>query len=50
MTTTCQSEVGKIKSIFVKKATDAFRNEETVDIEWKGLNFLGKPDIATASA
>lgn len=50
MTTTCQSEVGKIKSIFVKKAIDAFRNEETVDREWKALNFLGKPDVATASA
>lgn len=48
MKTTCQSEVGKIKSIFIKKVADAFRDEETITREWQPLNFLGKPDLEKA--
>ena len=48
MKSTCQSEYGKIKSIFIKNVKDAFVNDERVDKEWKALNFLGKPARLTA--
>ena len=48
MKTTCQSEFGKIKSIFIKNVSDAFINEATIDKEWKALNFLSKPDLQKA--
>jgi N-dimethylarginine dimethylaminohydrolase len=43
MKITTQSEYGKIKSIFIKRVSDAFVNEETIAKEWKPLNFLSKP-------
>jgi N-dimethylarginine dimethylaminohydrolase len=48
MKTTAQSEFKKIKSIFIKKVEDAFVNEETISKEWKGLNFLSRPDLEKA--
>ena len=48
MKTTCQSEFGKIKSIFIKNVSDAFVNEAIIDKEWKALNFLSKPDLQKA--
>lgn len=48
MKSTCQSEYGKIKSIFIKNVKDAFVNDERVEKEWRELNFLGKPDRLTA--
>ena len=48
MKTTCQSEFGKTKSIFIKNVSDAFINEATIDKEWKALNFLSKPDLQKA--
>lgn len=41
---TCQSEIGKIKSIFIKRAQEAFFNEAHLDKEWKKLNYLARPD------
>jgi N-dimethylarginine dimethylaminohydrolase len=49
MNDTCQSEYGKIRSIFMKRASDAF-DENSLDRDWKALNFLSKPDLATAIA
>ncbi len=48
MKTTCQSEYGKIKYIFIKKVNDAFVNDTRVDREWKALNFLSKPNLLKA--
>ena len=48
MKTTCQSEYGKIKSIFIKNVSDAFINEATIGKEWKELNFLRQPDFSRA--
>ena len=45
---TCQSEVGKIRSVFIKSVSDAFVDEETISKEWKALNFLSKPDLGKA--
>jgi len=48
MKQTCHSEFGKIKSIFIKNAADAFMNDEKISKEWKTLNFLSKPDLQKA--
>lgn len=45
---TCHSEYGTIKSIMLKRAADAFIDTNTLDKEWKPLNFLSKPDLNEA--
>ena len=40
---TCQSETGSIRSLFIKKSTDAFISDEHLNLEWKKLNYLEKP-------
>jgi N-dimethylarginine dimethylaminohydrolase len=44
----CQSETGKIKSIFLKRAADAFVDAGTLETQWQPLNYLAKPELATA--
>jgi N-dimethylarginine dimethylaminohydrolase len=46
--TTCHSEYGKLKSIFIKKPEAAFVNEQQVSNQWRELNFLAKPDFTKA--
>ena len=48
MRTTCQSEYGRLESVFIKKATDAFIDQATIHRQWKGLNFLSEPDFLIA--
>ena len=48
MSLTAHSEFGKIKSLFIKKATDAFINDDHIEQTWKQLNYLGKPDFSKA--
>jgi N-dimethylarginine dimethylaminohydrolase len=50
MKSTSHSEYGKIKSIFIKRVTDAFISDEKISQEWKSLNFLSKPDFQQAKA
>jgi N-dimethylarginine dimethylaminohydrolase len=50
MSYTCQSEIGKLKSVFIKKAADAFINEAHLAKEWQHLNYLAKPDFKKAVA
>lgn len=45
---TCHSEYGKLATIFIKRAADAFSNEDRVERDWKRLNFLSKPDFQKA--
>src|SRR5258708_4606894 len=45
MKSTCHSEFGKIKSILIKKAADAFVNEVHIAKHWRELNFLSKPEF-----
>jgi N-dimethylarginine dimethylaminohydrolase len=49
MRDTGQSEYGKIKSVFIKKASDAFVNDNLIDRDWNKLNFLSRPDLAKAN-
>jgi N-dimethylarginine dimethylaminohydrolase len=48
MNYTCQSETGKLKSVYIKKAKDAFINEEHLSKNWQQLNYLDKPDFDIA--
>lgn len=48
MATTYQSEYGKLKTLYLKRAKDAFVNETQIDAQWKDLNFLSKPDLPKA--
>jgi len=42
------SESGKLKSVFIKKASSAFINDQHIAKHWEALNYLGKPDINIA--
>ena len=42
------SEFGKLRSLFLKKASAAFMNDAHISQHWEALNYLGKPDIAKA--
>jgi len=45
---TSHSEIGKLQSVFIKKAKDAFISDEHLEKEWKALNYLSKPGIDEA--
>ena len=45
---TCHSDIGKIKSLFIKNVQEAFVSESDIDQYWKALNFLDKPDLTLA--
>src|SRR6185436_1939397 len=45
---TSLSEVGRLVSVVVKHARDAFVDERTIDSQWQALNFTAAPDFASA--
>jgi N-dimethylarginine dimethylaminohydrolase len=45
---TCHSEFGKLVSVFVRRAADAFSGEDRVERDWRRLNYLSKPDFQKA--
>ena len=49
MVTTAHSDIGKIKSIFIKRASQAFINNEHINEHWQQLNFIDKPNITIAN-
>lgn len=48
MALTCHSEVGKLHSLFIKKAETAFVDDDYIQQQWQSLNYLSKPDFANA--
>jgi N-dimethylarginine dimethylaminohydrolase len=48
MNYTCHSEIGKLKSLFIKNVKQAFISEAHIEQHWKDLNYLGKPDFGAA--
>jgi len=48
MNYTSHSDVGKIKSVFIKKVQQAFISEAHIEEYWKGLNYVGKPALDNA--
>ena len=48
MNLTCHSDIGKIKTLFIKNVAQAFISDAHIDMYWKGLNYLGKPVLENA--
>ncbi|CAN5477419.1 dimethylarginine dimethylaminohydrolase family protein [soil metagenome] len=48
MNITCHSEIGKIKSVFIKNATQAFISDAHIEQYWQQLNYLAKPYLSNA--
>lgn len=48
--TGCQSDVGRLQSVVIKHARNAFQNPATVERQWRELNYLESPNFADASA
>ena len=42
------SEVGRLVSVAVKHARDAFVDQQTIDSQWRALNFTGRPAFDAA--
>src|SRR6188768_644600 len=45
---TAQSEMGALTRLLVKHARDAFQEPESIEAEWRALNFTAAPDFARA--
>lgn len=43
-----QSDVGTIKRLVIKHVRDAFVNDQTVERQWRRLNYRGRPDLVEA--
>ena len=50
MTFTAHSEYGRIKSLFIKKADDAFVSNQHLAEHWQALNYLAQPSFEAAVA
>lgn len=48
MNFTCHSDIGKIKSLFIKSVEQAFISDAHIDKYWKELNYTGKPNLTNA--
>jgi N-dimethylarginine dimethylaminohydrolase len=48
MNLTCHSDIGKIKSLFIKNVQQAFISGAHIEQYWKELNYTGKPDLTNA--
>lgn len=48
--TTAQSDTGTLCRVLVKRAADAFRNQQEIGDQWRELNYLGEPDLGRAIA
>ena len=45
---TAHSDIGKIKSLFIKPVKNAFLSDSHMEQYWKSLNYLNKPDFRAA--
>lgn len=46
---TCHSEFGRLLTVFIKRADDAFVSDSIIDRDWKRLNYLSRPDRLKSS-
>ena len=44
-----QSEVGRLLSVAVKPADDAFRSAAAIDVQWRDLGYTAAPELGAAS-
>lgn len=49
MITSCHSEYGKLKSVFIKRPSEAFVDQNKLAAQWRELNFLSQPDYKLAN-
>jgi N-dimethylarginine dimethylaminohydrolase len=47
---TAQSDVGDLDSVLVQHVGDGFRDQPTIDAQWRGLNFTSAPSFDRAIA
>lgn len=47
-TPTAQSDVGRLLRVAMKHPKDAFLSQDTIDAQWRALNFLAPPDFRDA--
>ena len=45
---TCHSEFLPLASVYIKSVTEAFIDEEKLNAEWEGLNYINKPVFSEA--
>ena len=45
-----QSETGRLLSVAVKRAADAFGSEAEIDRQWRDLRYTARPDLGAATA
>ncbi|MCH8967224.1 MAG: hypothetical protein IID43_06060 [Planctomycetes bacterium] len=50
MNENCQSEVGRLKSVLLKHARDAFVGESAIDEQWRELKYTERPSFGAAVA
>src|SRR3982750_938273 len=50
MNFTCHSDIGAIKTLFIKNVPAAFISEAHIEQHWKALNYLDKPSLSEAIA
>lgn len=48
MKTTAQSEYLKLKTVFIKSASNAFISDEIIQAQWQALNYLQSPNYRAA--
>ncbi len=48
MSFTCHSDIGKIKSMFIKNVKQAFVSDQHIEKYWAALNYSGKPNLGEA--
>ena len=48
MNRNCQSDVGRLKSVLIKHARDAFVSQGAVDRQWRDLNYTQQPSFEAA--
>ena len=46
----CQSMVGELKGVLLKRPREAYVNQQRVAAQWRELNYLGEPAFETAAA
>ena len=49
MSTTYQSDVGRLRRAVVKHVRDAFVSAAAIESQWKALGYLGRPDLSAAA-
>lgn len=48
MNKNCQSDIGKLRSVLIKHARDAFVDDSAIAEQWRELNYTGQPSFERA--